>query len=59
MYTLIIGNVAESYDDLDSAMNDCFLVFPDASFSWWNEAGEETFLEVIDGGNVIGRIIER
>jgi hypothetical protein len=59
MFILTLSTVLEEYEDLDSAMNDCFLVYPDASFSWWNEDGEETFMDVIDGGNVIGRIIER
>lgn len=59
MFILTLSKVIEEYDDLDSAMNDCFLVFPNASFSWWNEVGEETFMDVIDGGNVIGRITEK
>ena len=60
MYSMIIGNMLpESYGDIDSAMNMCFEIFPDAEFKGWNENLSESWLDIISDNMIVGKIIER
>lgn len=61
MYELIIGSISQSYDNLDSLMNDCFEVFPEADFGLWNENLVETWQDVFESHankTIVGKIIE-
>lgn len=58
---LILGSIEEHYDDIDSAMNDCFGIYPDAFFSEWHENGTETWLDIFASyadRTIVGRIME-
>ena len=46
MYKLQLGAIKETYDDLDSAMIDCFGIYPDADFSNWNSTTTETWMDI-------------
>lgn len=61
MFTLEIGAIVQEYDELDSAIVDCFEIYPDADFSDWQEdtkASWMTIYENNDRKNIIGKIIE-
>jgi len=58
MYIIKIGLLEESCSDVDSAMHKCFMLFPDASFSSWNETKSETWLDIVDDGQIVGKIFE-
>ncbi len=58
MYKLIIGSMEEDCDDLDQAMYLCFGLFPDADFSGYNENDTESWLDIKDGNETIGKIVE-
>ncbi|MDD3175531.1 MAG: hypothetical protein WC929_05780 [Bacilli bacterium] len=58
MYKLQLGVIEELYNDLDSAMIDCFSIFPNASFSLWQESQITTWLDVIDENFFVGKIFE-
>ena len=58
MYTIKINNMTEDCPDIDSAMELCFLVYPNAFFSSWNDNQEETWLDILDGSEKIGKIME-
>lgn len=62
MFRMEIGAIVEIYLDLDSAMIDCFGVYPDADFSNWHETATETWMDIYEDNNItssiVGRIIE-
>jgi len=39
-------------------MHDCFNIFPNASFSEWQETTTETWLDIINNDIVVGKIFE-
>ena len=62
MFVLELGSIKEEYPDLDSAMIDCFEVYPDADFSDWHESGTQTWMVVYENNKTnsiaVGRILE-
>lgn len=62
MFILELGSIKEEYPDLDSAMIDCFEVYPDADFSDWNELGTETWMTIYENNKtnsiIVGRITD-
>jgi len=61
MYKLSLGVIEENYPDLDQAMEDCFLLFPDADFSNWNEDNNSTWMDIYENNKtslIIGTIQE-
>jgi len=58
MYKLQLGVIEELYNDLDSAMIDCFSIFPNAYFSDWQETTNETWLNIYNNNILIGKIFE-
>jgi len=48
-------------DDIDDAMNMCFMIFTDAAFSWWNSYQQTSWLDVYaseDDHTIVGKIFE-
>jgi len=61
MYTLQIESLNEQYSDIDNAMEDCFLLYPTADFSWWNSDKTTSWIDIYRSSTdktIIGRIIE-
>ena len=58
MYIMTLDSISEKYDDLDQAMHDCFNIFPNASFSEWQETATETWMDIINNDIVVGKIFE-
>ncbi len=62
MYLLNIGEIEQEYPDLDSAMVDCFEVYPDADFSNWNENENATWMNIYENNKtsslIVGTITE-
>ena len=54
-----MDSIEESCDDIDSAMNMCFEIFPDAEFKGWQENLSESWLDIIDNNETVGKIIEK
>ena len=59
MYTIVVDSIEEICNDIDSAMNMCFEIFPDAEFKGWNENSTESWLDIISENTTVGKIIER
>lgn len=61
MYKLVLGVLEQEYPDLDSAMEDCFEIYPDADFSNWNEKDKSTWMDIYENNKsslVVGIIKE-
>ena len=59
MYTIVVDSIEEICNDIDSAMNMCFEIFPDAEFKGWQENSSESWLDIISENTTVGKIIER
>jgi hypothetical protein len=61
MYKLTLGAIEQNYPDLDSAMTDCFEIYPNADFSNWNEKDKFTWMDIYENNKtsvIIGTIQE-
>ena len=58
MYRIIVGSLEEQCIDVDQAMNMCFDIFPAAEFKGWNETESKTWLDIVNGNDIVGEIIE-
>lgn len=61
MYTLQIESLSEKYDGIDRAMEDCFQLYPDADFSWWNSNENSSWIDIYRSSTdktIIGKIVE-
>ena len=59
MYIIVVDSIEEICNDIDSAMNMCFEIFPDAEFKGWQENSSESWLDIISENTTVGKIIER
>ena len=59
MYIIVVDSIEEICNDIDSAMNMCFEIFPDAVFKGWHENSSESWLDIISDNITVGKIIER
>lgn len=58
---LEIGSLKETYDNIDLAMKDCLELYPEADFSWWNDAETTTWIDIykdINDKTIVGKIFE-
>lgn len=59
-YTLELDGTQQGmpYKFVDDAMTDTFLMFPDADFSLWNDSETDVWMNIINHGEVVGKIFE-
>ena len=57
-YNITLDGLSENCPTVDDAMELCFLIYPNASFSSWNDSQDETWLDILDGSEKIGKIME-
>ena len=56
-----MNGIEEMYENLDNLMNDVFGIFPDASFSSWNDSNAESWQDIYENYNnhtILGKISE-
>ena len=59
MYRIIVGSLEEQCTNVDQAMDMCFEIYPGANFKGWNETQSESWLDIVDDKEIVGRIIEQ
>ncbi len=55
---VLSGTESVLYGNLDDAMTDIFIEHPEADFSLWNEDMVHSWMDILEGGKIIGKIIE-